>query len=608
MDWGSLDLQLLFDLNAELIYADEEAEVLFDLSAPFVLNQKLVSRIVESGTIEFSAEESGLPFKFPAGSSAFIGSIRRVGNKKLIRLGFVKRTIGSAASDELLDRVYNSTITDHDSGHSEKRLRVSEKTMATIFDAAVDAMVIIDDSGIILGFNRSAERIFKISADMAIGQNATILMPEPHKSRHNSYLKRYLETGIPHIVGIGRRVEAIRSDGEVFPVDLAVAEVRLESGSIFTGFVRDLSESIRLEDERNSFFQMSMDMFCILDNDCCIKNANPRWLDILGWSPQALEGRSLTELLHPEDLGHEGDLMTQITNSRQIVGRITRFSHVDGDYRWILWSSARNPAGNVIYGVARDVTEQRKMLADLETARAEAERSSDARGMFIARMSHELRTPLNSIIGFSGILQRNSNGHFSEKDLLFIDRIKQNGNTLLKLINSILEFSRTQSGFQEINAEEVNVSLLLHEILDLMQVSIEEKKISIVLDLDPKPGLIRTDAVKLRQILQNLIDNAVKFSSGGQVKISLKTRDNLPELVEVKDSGPGIASHHLETIFEAFMQCDNSITRRYGGAGLGLAIASSFADLLGFKIEVDSTLGQGSCFRLVFSPTKGTES
>ncbi|MFZ5949204.1 MAG: PAS domain-containing sensor histidine kinase [Candidatus Rifleibacteriota bacterium] len=598
---------LLFDLNAELIYADDEAEALFDLSGQFVLTRKLVDRIVDSGTLEFSAEESGLPIKSPIGSTAFMGSIRRVGNKKIIRLDFAKQTIGSASSEELLERVYNSTISEQGSDHSEKRLRVSEKTMATIFDAAVDAMVIIDDSGIILGFNRSAERIFKISAEMAIGQNVTIFMPEPHKSRHNSYIKRYLETGIPHIVGIGRRVEALRSDGETFPIDLAVAEVKLESGRIFTGFVRDLSESIRLEDERNSFFQMSMDMFCILDNDCCIKNANPSWFDILGWSPQALEGRSLADLIHPEDLGHETDLIRQIASSRQIVGRITRFSHVDGEYRWILWSSARNPAGNVIYGVARDVTEQRKMLTDLETARADAERSSDARGMFIARMSHELRTPLNSIIGFSGILKRNSNGHFSEKDLLFIDRIKQNGNTLLKLINGILEFSRTQSGFQEINAEEVNVSLLLHEILDLMQVSIEEKKVSVALDLHPNPELIRTDAVKLRQILQNLIDNAVKFSSGGQVEILLKTRNNFPEAVEVKDSGPGIASQHLETIFEAFMQCDNSITRRYGGAGLGLAIASSFADLLGFKIEVDSTLGQGSCFRLVFSSMKGKE-
>ncbi|MEW6709046.1 MAG: PAS domain S-box protein, partial [Candidatus Riflebacteria bacterium] len=250
---------LLFDLNAELIYADEEAEALFDLSARFFLNLELVGKIVDSEAIEFSAEDSGLTIKSSARPAAFIGSIRRVGNKKLIRLEFAKQTTGLASSEDLLERVYNSTISEHVSDPSEKRLRVSEKTMATIFDAGVDGMVIIDDCGIILGFNRSAERIFKISAEMAIGRNVTIFMPEPHKSRHNSYIKRYLETGIPHIVGIGRRVEAIRFDGEAFPIDLAVAEVKLESGRIFTGFVRDLSESIRLEDERNSFFQMSMD-------------------------------------------------------------------------------------------------------------------------------------------------------------------------------------------------------------------------------------------------------------------------------------------------------------------------------------------------------------
>ena len=491
---------LLFDLNeGKLVFADDEAQRIFLTEESFELNSAIFAEL-NSGREEviFPVGELGIPIIENAdGPTEFKCSFARTGKNRLLKIepGYENYGLskGFDQAEDFLEKLYGSALATEGQFLPEKKLLVSEKTIATIFEAAVDGIIIINEDGTILGFNKAAEKIFLLSAPEVIGKSVTILMPEPHKSKHDAYVKRYLDTGIAHIIGIGRKVDAVRANGEIFPIDLAVAEVKLGESKIFAGFVKD-------------------------------------------------------------------------------------------------------------------ITEQRKMLEDLNHAREEAERSSEARGLFIARMSHELRTPLNSIIGFSGILQKNLNGGLKEKDLLYLDRIRRNGHSLLKLINSLLEFSKTTAGFQEIFAEEINLLDLIREIVDLMQVTLDEKRVQVNLELPECEIKVKTDAIKLRQIIQNLVDNAVKYSAGGSVDVALKIGpDNkLPVILEVRDTGPGIPPEHLDLIFEAFHQCDNSVTRKFGGAGLGLAIASSFAKLLGFQIKVDSVVGQGSCFSLVFDSMKGS--
>lgn len=487
---------------------------------------------------------------------------------------------------------------------STNKLMVSEKTLATIIELAVDGIVIVDQKGIVQGFNRAAEKMFGYSVCEVLGKNVSMLTPEPHRSRHDEYMKRYLDTRIPHIIGIGRQVDAQRKDGSLFPIDLAVGEVMFETGSLFTGFIKDLSESRKLESERNSFFQMSLDLFCILGFDGRFKRTNPQWQDVMGYDPGELDGRGFAELIHPDDLGESGQLLTDILGVRNVVGRVMRLRQKDGEYRWMLWNSSIDVANQAVYGVSRDITDQRKILEELQTAKSEAERSSQAKSVFIAKMNHELRTPLNSIIGFSRHLQR-SGGQFSEKELLYLERISRNGEALLQLINSILDYSRSESGFAEVNVASVSVPDVLAETIDLMQIIIEEKGVELELRIPPGCRNIESDPVKLRQIIQNLIDNAVKFSNNTRVQVELVVdEDNVPEKLAVIDFGPGIEADKLEVIFDAFQQGDNSLARRYGGAGLGLTIARSFAGLLGLRIEVESTSGQGSRFTLWLKKTE----
>ncbi len=483
---------------------------------------------------------------------------------------------------------------------AQKNLLVSERTMATIVDLAVDGVVIINDQGNIQAFNRAAERMFGYRCSEVLGRNVSLLTPEPHRSRHDSYIKRFLTTRIPHIIGIGREVDAQRKDGGLFPIDLAVGEVRLETGSLFTGFIRDLSESRKLISERNSFFQMSLDLFCILGFDGLFRRVNPQWHDVMGYAPEDLQGRPLGDLIHPDDVGPDSHILQEILGERNVFGRVMRLRQKNGGWRWILWNSSVDRANRAIYGVSRDITEQKTMLEELQQAKAEAEKSSMAKGIFIAKMSHEFRTPLNSIIGFSRHLQKNTDNRFSDRDMLYLDRILRNGETLLKLIISILDFSRSESHQLEVEKREVNLRELLAEIIDLMQVLIEEKQVDILLSVPENCLNISTDTVKLRQILQNLIDNAIKFSAEKPVKIEVKVDEqNRPRQIDIVDAGPGIEVDKLDLIFEAFQQADNRVARKYGGAGLGLAIARSFAELLGMKIVVKSEPGHGSCFSVI---------
>lgn len=531
------------------------------------------------------------PTKVDSSPGKLVFSLVKIGNSQFIEI------ICEAFSQQV--NLTDSNVSDRLSS-AESRLMVSEKTMASIIDLAVDGVVIIDSCGIIQGFNRAAEKMFGFFASETLGQNVTMLMPEPHRSRHDDYIDRYLQTHIPHIIGIGRETEAQRKNGELFPIDLAVGEVILENGSLFTGFVRDLSESKKLIRERNSFFQMSLDLFCILGFDGILQRVNPQWQDVMGYSPEELEGQPLRSLVHPDDLCGPDHILDEILGGRNVFGRILRIRQKDGAYRWILWNSSVDRANRTIYGVSRDITEQKQILEELQAAKSEAERSSQAKSFFIAKMSHELRTPLNSIIGFSRQLQKNPGKRFADRDILYLDRIRRNGETLLKLIISVLDYSRSESKQLEADFCETSLPELLAEVIDLMQVLIEDKHVSLKLLLPETCATIMTDPMKLRQIIQNIIDNAVKFSDEAEVLVELVAdADGVPVKIDVTDSGPGIDEDKLELIFAAFQQSDNRVARRYGGAGLGLAIARSFAELLGITIKVKSSPGSGSCFSIV---------
>ncbi|MET1029170.1 MAG: PAS domain-containing protein, partial [Dongiaceae bacterium] len=263
----------------------------------------------------------------------------------------------------------------------------------------------------------------------------------------------------------------------------------------------------------------------------------------------------------------------------------------------------RDEGNHVLYaiGVAQDISEQKRHEEELIQAKNEADLANRSKTEFLANMSHELRTPLNAVIGFSQLIRDQAFGANPDRYISYADDINTSGKLLLDLINDILDMSRIEAGRHVLSEEELPIATAIYDCLRL--VSPRASDGNVILDFQPAPGLpfLLADARSLKQILLNVVSNAVKFTPAhGQVSIHVSIRKDGSMQVVVSDTGIGIAADVLPKLFAPFRQGDNSISRRFGGTGLGLAISRKLIELHDGSIEIDSLLGQGTTVRLVF--------
>ena len=290
----------------------------------------------------------------------------------------------------------------------------------------------------------------------------------------------------------------------------------------------------------------------------------------------------------------------------QLVGFDQRAS---GTRRWMRVMSRRLPPtrdGRVLaVNVLQDLTEQIQYEHQLEESRVEAEQASVAKTQFLAVVSHELRTPLNAISGFTELLGLQVAGPLTAAQREYLARIEGSARHLTGLIEQILTFSRIESGREDLSLEDVDLRDVTTEVADLLEPLARQKKLTLEREFPESPLPARIDVPRTRQILINLLGNAIKFTDGGTIRLSAE-RANAHAVIHIDDTGPGIPESELERIFEPFTQVDASATRRLGGTGLGLAVSRHLADLMGGSIRVTSVPGQGSRFTLTL-PAPGVE-
>jgi CheY-like chemotaxis protein len=218
-------------------------------------------------------------------------------------------------------------------------------------------------------------------------------------------------------------------------------------------------------------------------------------------------------------------------------------------------------------------------------------------------MSHELRTPLNSVIGFANILLKKRSGDLADKEVGYLERIQANGKHLLSLINEVLDLSKIEAGRMELELDTIDLGALIESTLSQMEAQVAGKPVKLRSEIPAGAPAFRTDPGKLKQVVINLVGNALKFTSQGEVVVTVALdRSGKPERIDVRDTGSGIPADRLEAIFEAFQQADTSTARRFGGTGLGLTISRSLCALMGYRISVASTLGEGSTFSVHLAP------
>ncbi|MFZ3059143.1 MAG: PAS domain S-box protein [Candidatus Methanoperedens sp.] len=494
---------------------------------------------------------------------------------------------------------------DIDRANAERKLAEEEiRRLASIVEFSDDAIFSKTLDGIILSWNPGAEKLYGYSAAEASGKPVSILIPPGYFDEVPKILERikHGET-ITHY-----EAKRVKKDGKQIDVSLTISPIKDDAGKIIgaSTIARDITERKRVEEE----FKRSEEKYrTLVENipDYIMRYdrwhrhifANSRTFRANNMTAEEFIGKTHLELgfdPHLCDIWEKAIDKAFETGQSQV--EVFEWEDASGAKMSLEWRvyPEYTPDGKIetLLGISRDITERKRA----EEIRLENERlayANQAKSEFLASMSHDLRTPLNAIIGFSELLKQKTPGELNEKQEHFVDNVLSSSKHLLALIDDILDISKIEAGKIELAIEEISVPSVTDDVLVLIKEKAVRHKVILNKEFDPRLDVIEADKTKFKQILFNLLDNAVKFSKeeGGTVTITTKKTDDMAE-ISVSDTGVGIKEEDMGKLFTKFQQLE--IGRKIGGTGLGLAISKQLVELHGGKIRVESRYGEGSTF------------
>ncbi|MGR3176794.1 MAG: PAS domain S-box protein [Candidatus Anammoxibacter sp.] len=505
---------------------------------------------------------------------------------------------------------------------SERDLQKSLALTESISIAAPNAHIITYQTGIIISANPAAETIFGYHTEDIVGKNIDILVPPYTHDEYSNHILDYLNykvSGKPELrktIRTPKECWAIRKNGEIFPMMLYVRESMVEDDIVFVGIIEDITERKREEEVIKkareyiqSLIECSMDMIIAVDMDRRIVEFNTAAEKIFGYKRKEVLGKRIG-ILYAEvsdaSYGHvvlwkKEHFAGEVINKRKNGEIFTSF---------VSASVLKSIDGKVIgsMGISRDVTESRRVEEELRKARAKADAASKAKGEFLTNMSHEIRTPLNGIIGMVELIRATC---IDENQSSLIHVMNMEAEALLELVNDILDFSKIEAGMLELEEVPFDMMITIKELVNSFVFKASKKGLKLNCSLSPDvPTQLIGDPGRLKQILRNLITNALKFTHKGEIHVNVETAENLEGrikiLFSIKDTGIGIPNDKQGAIFESFSQADGSTTRKYGGTGLGTTISKQLAEQMGGEIGLESEDGKGSTFwfTVVFAKQK----
>ncbi|ASM50433.1 hypothetical protein PESP_a2465 [Pseudoalteromonas espejiana DSM 9414] len=485
-----------------------------------------------------------------------------------------------------------------------------ESRLNAILGTAIDGIVTIDHTGTILSFNDAATKIFGWRENQVQGHNVKMLMADDIARHHDGYLSNAKNIDLGKVIGINRDVSAKHKNGHLFPIRLGIGEVNQPGQMpLYVGFITDLTEQRALQQslvEKEQKYRSLMDNMpgvafrCKYDENWSMLFISPNIAELTGYSPDEFTESCIefNDLILKTDQQAVNEAVKEAMDACLKYSVEYRIRHRNGKILWLLdkGSFTCDEQGNPqwIDGVLVDITEHKEYESKLEQAKLQAEEAAQAKQSFMANMSHEIRTPMNSIIGFSDLLMDTPLNQEQQKHLVTVNNAAR---SLLRLLNEVLDTAKLERGKLTIEPIHFSLKQVLDSIISTFW--LEAKKKDLNLKLTIKESVASTyfgDPDRLRQILTNLIGNAIKFTEQGSVELTVSTTQTDQLFFEVQDTGIGIAKDRIKAIFQPFVQADATTTRRFGGTGLGTTISKQLVELMGGTINLVSEENRGTCF------------
>ncbi len=508
--------------------------------------------------------------------------------------------------------------------HDISQQRESEASFKAMIEAVFDAILLVDESGVIRYVNQQSSRMFGYSVDELTGKDVEILVPEESRTRHKSIRASYMQSMRPRQIGYDRRLHGQRKDGTLFVVEVGLTPVHYGRDVMVLASVRDvtartkevddLRRAIRARVMFEALCENSSDFIAFSDESGTPIYVNPAGKALVGLKMDyPVQSTSIPDY-YPEKLkDFERDVIQK---------SMARHGRWQGETQLIRWTdkttidvsqsrfNIMDPEDGRFLGIGTIVRD----ISELKASAARAEAANNAKSDFLAMMSHEIRTPLGVILGYADMLFRDATRR--EDRELFADAIRRNGKHLLALLNDILDLTKVESGRMELVLKPVNLPGVLRELQSFYLAQALSKGLELEFNILGKiPSEIVSDEIRLRQVLINIIGNALKFTATGKVTVDVSSHGDSSQsrqcdiLIRVTDTGCGISAADQKKLFQSFVQAGPYIQRKFGGTGLGLALARNLVRKLGGDLTlIQSAPNAGSVFEIRFSTERTAQS
>ena len=585
-----------------ILYWNQGAERMFGFSSDEAVGQTVEGLLVPPDRV---VEERSILRDVLGNDLATYESVRQQKDGSLLHVDVSARSVGNEAGE-----VEFVVLTKKDVTHLKVRrdAKMVRARFGDLLESSPDGVVIVNATGRIVLANRQAEVLFGYAPGTLTGAAVETLLPERFRGGHVRHRSQYTLQPRVRTMGAGLELYGLRSDGVEIPVEISLSPLESGEGTLIMSAIRDVGERRKAEQKFKGLLESAPDAIVIVGRKGRIVLVNSQAESLFGYARDEMVGQPI-ELLLPERYAkshpHRRDEFFEDPRVRpmglglELHGR--RKDGVEFPVE-ISLSPLETEDGRLVSSAIRDITERKRFESTLRDKNIELARANEAKDRFLASMSHELRTPLNAIIGFTGTVLMQLPGPLTTDQDKQLRTVQSSARHLLSLINELLDLAKIDAGKLELRPEAIDAAAIAREVVDSMQPAARAAGLVLALDHADGDWTLFTDRRALSQILINLVDNAIKFTDRGRVRLHLtRTSDDTDGMLafHVEDSGVGISAEDQARLFEAFSRIAGVGDRRREGTGLGLHLSRKLSELLGGEITVESDPGRGSVFTLI---------